>query len=273
MKLNVVPALQGAVWVRSGFRVFFKRPMAYSLLFFLYFFGLQIVVLLLRVPMELLSATIPLASLAFMVATRRALEGTPVTPGVFVEPLRERGARRNGQILLGVAYAVAMTGVFLLTDAVGREAFDRLGEALGATEVTPESLRPALADPALRRATFLFMALTAVLAVPFWHAPALVHWGRQAWARSLFFSTVACWRNRGALAVYGLTWFAVIVVFNLAAGVLFSLFGAPAFAAALAMPAGLMFAIAFYASLYFTYADCFIESSGGPSDTLELSPP
>ena len=268
MKLNVVPARQGAAWVRSGFRVFFKRPMAYSLLFLAYFFGLQFFGLLLGGFAELLSATIPLASLAFMIITRHAVENRGVTLAALVAPLRKPGLR--GQIALGIVYAAALLLVFWVVDLVGREAFAAVAEAFSSPDMTPESVRPALSDPALRWAMFLFTALTAVIAVPFWHAPALVHWGRQAWARALFFSTVACWRNRGAFAVYGLTWAAVLVVFNLATGVLFSLFGMPAFAAAIVIPGALMFAIAFYASLYFTYADCFIEGTGGSNDTLEL---
>ncbi len=268
MKLNVVPALQGAAWVRSGFRAFFKRPMAYSLLFLAYFFGLQFFGLLLRGFAELLSATIPLASLAFMIVTRHAVENRRLAPGALAAPLRPPG--RSGQIALGLVYAAALLLVFWVTDRIGREAFDAVAEAFSAPDVTPESVRPALSDPALRWALFLFATLTAVIAVPFWHAPALVHWGRQAWTRALFFSTVACWRNRAAFTVYALTWFGVIVAFNLATGVLFSIFGMPAFAAAVAIPAGILFAIAFYASLYFTYADCFIEGTDGGPDILEL---
>ena len=33
MKLQLVPARQGALWVRYGLRVFFRRPLAYCVLF------------------------------------------------------------------------------------------------------------------------------------------------------------------------------------------------------------------------------------------------
>ncbi len=271
MKLNVVPALQGALWVRNGFRVFFRRPLAFSMLFFIYFFAAQLLVLLSSLGALLVSATLPLASLAFMLATRRTQDDIPVTPAVFVEPLREPGERRRGQLWLGLSYAAALALILLLSDTIGRSAFDALAEALNAPEVTPESLRPALSDPSLRWAVFAFMALVGLLSIPFWHAPALVHWGRQPWARSLFFSTVAWWRNRGALAVYALTWLVVVLGFNLAAGLLFSVFGLQTLAVALATPAGLMFAMVFYASLYFTYADCFIDSADGTPGRMELS--
>ena len=63
-----------------------------------------------------------------------------------------------------------------------------------------------LADPRLQLGLLLRIGLAGLLSVPFWHAPALVYWGAQGWAKSLFFSTVAIWRNKGAFAVYGLGW-------------------------------------------------------------------
>ena len=50
-----------------------------------------------------------------------------------------------------------------------------------------------------------------MLAVPFWHAPALVYWDHHGCAKALFSSTLACWRNRGAFTVYSLVWFVLIV--------------------------------------------------------------
>ena len=36
MKLQIVPARQGARWVRAGFGVFFRRPLAFAALFTLF---------------------------------------------------------------------------------------------------------------------------------------------------------------------------------------------------------------------------------------------
>jgi hypothetical protein len=101
--------------------------------------------------------------------------------------------------------------------------------------------------------------------VPFWHAPALVHWGAQPAAKSLFFSLMACWRNRGAFVVYALTWTAVILVFAVAANLMFALLGQGHLMAMAAMPASLIFSTVFYASLYFTFADCFDVDGSDPA--------
>ena len=99
--------------------------------------------------------------------------------------------------------------------------------------------------------------VTALLSIPFWHAPALVWWQGQGVAKALFSSTLACWRNRSAFLVYGLAWALTIVLFGVVAGSIFALLGAPQMVPLAAIPAGLMFSTAFYVSLFFTYRGCF----------------
>jgi len=38
MKLKLVPPRQGAVWVRQGLAIFFRRPLAFCVLFLVYMF-------------------------------------------------------------------------------------------------------------------------------------------------------------------------------------------------------------------------------------------
>jgi hypothetical protein len=94
MKLHLVPARHGALWVRSAFAVFFKRP----LLFAAPFTGVMFVGLHALLPAFigefLLLAAMPLVSLGFMVATRRLMLGKLPGPGVFVEPLAESRTKR-----------------------------------------------------------------------------------------------------------------------------------------------------------------------------------
>ncbi len=114
-----------------------------------------------------------------------------------------------------------------------------------------------LNDPQLLVGIVLRFGLAALLSIPFWHAPALVHWHQQGHAQALFSSTVACWRNRGAFALFVLTWAALLLIFSLVLTTVFTLLGVAHLVPLAALPAGLMFSTVFYASLYFTYADCF----------------
>ena len=268
MKLQLVPARRGALWVRNGFRVFFQRPLAFSGLFLLYLVTAQVLMVLRPVGPALLFTFVPMASLAFMIATRTALAGRFPLPTVFIEPLRGSAQRRRAQIQLGVIYALAMGAIFWLTSAVAGAAFDALQKAL-ASGKSQAALAPLLADPTLLTGALLFLGLTSLLSVPYWYAPALVHWDEQGAAKALFFSTVACWRNKGALTVYALTWASVILLFSIVSDLVFALLGQPQMVWLAATPAVLMFSTVFYVSLYFSFAECFVQASDG---TLELTP-
>jgi len=93
--------------------------------------------------------------------------------------------------------------------------------------------------------------------VPFWHAPALVLWADQGVAQALFSSTLALWRSKGAFALYGLAWVALVLGLATAATLLLSLLGMPQVAPAAAVPIVVTCMTAFYASLYFTFIDSF----------------
>src|SRR4051794_8554678 len=73
MKLQLVPARRGILWVRQGFAVFLRQPMGFAGLFAIFLFAVFTLSLLPAIGPLLLLALLPLASLGFMVATRRAL--------------------------------------------------------------------------------------------------------------------------------------------------------------------------------------------------------
>lgn len=267
MKLQTVPASQGALWVRRGFSVFFTKPLGFCGLFAGFMLAALLLLAVPAVGSLLLLVALPLVSLGFMLATQYAAAGRFPLPTVFIEPLRVDPVRRKGLVQLGLAYALATFVILWLSDLADGGKFDALQEAMVGGKTSQEDLQLLLMDSQLQWGLMLRFGLAALLSLPFWHAPALTHWGFQPWGKALFFSTVACWRNKGAFAVYGLTWFGVILAFSVLASLIFAALGQPNLMAVVAMPAGLMFSTVFYASLYFTYADCF-TSDDTPS-TIE----
>jgi hypothetical protein len=271
MKLQLVLPGQGALWVRNGFRIFARRPLAFCVLFIIYLVTGQLLMLLSPVGPLLLFALVPLASLGFMIATCDALEGRFPRPAVFIEPLRGSRPQMRSQLLLCAIYSAAIALIVWLTDALAGEAIEAFQKAMSSGTATPDTLIPLLSDGNLQAGVLLFLSLTSALAVPYWYAPALVHWGGQGWAKSLFFSTIACWRNKGALTVYALAWGGVVILFALLSNIVFALLDMPKMVVLVATPAALMFSTVFYASLYFTFADCFEPSEG--ADVIPLRTP
>jgi hypothetical protein len=258
--LKPVPARQGAHWLRDGFRLFGKHPLAFSVLLVAFLVSALVLSLLPFVGSLLVVAALPLLSLGFMVASEAALAGKPIHPGHFLAPLKSDAVRRRRQLSLCVAYAAATVLVMLVSDAVDDGKFEKLQRLMGQSGQAAEVER-LLRDPQLFWGVVCRFGLIALLSVPFWHAPALVHWGDQGPAQAMFSSTLAVWRSRGAFAVYLLAWLGIIVTFGMTTALLAGLLSARELAGVLLLPSVLIFSTVFYVSLLFTFNDTFGGSS------------
>ncbi len=269
MKLLSVPATRGFAWLRQGFRIFTQQPLAFSVLFAAFLFAGFVLLIVPAIGPLLVLAMLPLGTLGFMVATRQALGGAIVTPRAFVEPLRRGRAQSLAMLRLGLAYAVASALTVVVSGWADGGALEAAMDLLADGGAEPAQIAERFSDPRVELGLALRLGFAALLSIPFWHAPALVHWGGQGVAQALFSSTVAVWRNRGAFAIFGLAWVGLVIGFGIVASVVFALLGAPRVAALALMPATLLFSTAFYASLWFTYADCF---GSGADDESTLHP-
>ncbi|MEO8523522.1 MAG: BPSS1780 family membrane protein [Caldimonas sp.] len=267
--LRVRPG-EGVAWVRRAFQVFFRQPFGFAGLFAacaLIFFGL------ISIPVAgeaLLVVLAPVGTLVFMIATRRTAGGARPLPGAFAELLAAPRARQIELLKLGLAYLVAAVAAVLLIAAVEGNSLTAFMEAVSDPQTTPEASAARLADPRLQLGFLLRLGLGALLSVPFWHAPALVWWGAQGWAKALFFSTVAIWRNKGAFAIYGLAWIGLGLVFAMLLGVVIALLGGQQ-ARFVATSIFFFFSTVLYASLWFTFIGCFAETEAGVEPRSESS--
>lgn len=272
MKLKLVPANRGMQWVRDGLRTFLKRPFSFMGLFGVLLVGMLLAPLLSWLGSLLLWACLPLITLGFMIATRQALDGGTPTMAVFVAPLRGNPQRARALWQLGGLYALAMLLIVVVHTWIDGGRIAELQKVAMSGTPSADAVAPLLADGRLQLSLLWFAGATALLSVPFWHAPALVCWGAQPVAQALFSSTVACWRNKGAFAVYALTGLGAIAGFALVSSVLFALLGLPNMAAMVMMPAVLFFSTVFYTSLYFSFADCFELPAPPATPTAEPTP-
>ncbi len=253
MQLKTIKAAQGVTWVRSAFRVFFRQPLAFSALFVSFAF----VALLLAefVPLigpVLAMSLMPAATVAMMLATREALAGHTPSLKLLLAPLKDP-QQRSRLLQLGAMYAAATLGLLLLLELLDG---GRL-EALMSTANDAAAASQALADPMLAVALLMRLFAMALLSLTFWHAPALVYWAQLKPAKAVFASVVACWRARGAFAVYGLSWFAVLLAVMLVAQFLFAALGQAQLVAQALVPVGLVFSAVLYVSVHFSFADAF----------------
>lgn len=261
LRLHTVPARQGWQWVRQGFALWFRRPLAFIGLFTFFLMGILLLALLLPVVGGLMGlALMPMLTLGYMVASRAALAGELVHPLQLVAGFRHPDrAQRRAQWLLCAGYALGSVVVIWAAQWVDGGLFDDLTRAMAEREPGKPSteIDAMLADPRLVQGMFVRLGLAGLLSVPFWHAPALVQWGGQSALQALFSSTLALWRARGAFTVYFLGWLVVMLGAAAALTTLAAVTGASQVLGMLAVPVGLVFSAAFYTSLWFSFNDSF----------------
>ncbi len=263
LQLNDVAPARGWLWLREAFVAFWKRPLGFSSLFLSFMFAGLLAMALPGGALLLLFA-LPLLSLGYMIATRSALDGGPVHPGQLIEPLRaaqpEAKQRRRALLVLCAAYMAVSLAIIVISNWVDGGRFERLQELVargGGSSATQTEIETLLGDPALAFGMMLRFGLASLLAIPFWHAPALVWWGGHGVGQALFSSSIAIWRTRGAFLGYVASWAALVGLFGLLVGFLLPLLGLQQLVGILTMPAALVFSIVFYVSLYFSYHDTF----------------
>jgi len=266
LHLQTVPARNGQLWIRHGIKVFQRRPLALSSLFATFVFLAFALLLLPGVGIMLVLMAVPLLSLGFMLATHLVLQDKTPTAAVFLAPLRLTRERRNTQLLLGACYALATVGIGLLSEWVDGGTLEQLQVLMGKGAPAAE-VEALTADPRLLWGAITRLSLAALISVPFWHAPALVHWGGQGLLQALFSSTLGVWRNKGAFSYNALLWASAVMGISAVLSLVLGAIGLGQYLALLAMPIGLLLTTVFYASLYFSFIDCFMF--GAPKDLPE----
>ena len=251
MKLQIVPAKQGLVWVKQGIRTFWRQPLAFTGLFFLFMAWVSVLSMVPFIGAALALLVLPAATLGLMVATEQAASGKFPMPTVMLVAFRAGQQRLKAMLLLGVLYALSFLAVMALSALVDGGGFAKV--YLANAPITPEVVNDADFQAAMWLTTILYIPLSML----FWHAPALVHWHGVPPAKSLFFSAIACWRNFGAFAVYLLAWAGVFVAGAMVILLISSALGGNDLSAAVLMPGALLMAAMFFTSVYFSVKDCF----------------
>ncbi len=253
MHLNQLSAGHGWVWVKQGLRVFFKQPLAMAGLFFMFMMGISLLAVIPLVGTFLAVALVPAGTLGLMAASREADAGRFPMPVTLLTAFREGSERSKAMWLLGGLYAAVLLVVMLLSSLLlPTEAL----QALQGDQVDPEKVRETLMGPGLLAVALLYVPMLAA----FWHAPPLVHWHGVAPVKALFFSWLACWRNKGAMLVFGLGWLGIFLLAGLLTSLVAGLLG-PQVLAIVTYPMVLLLAGMFHASLYFTFRDSFVTHS------------
>lgn len=265
MRLNIVPARNGSLWVRQGLQTFFRQPLAFVSLFFFFMAVVSIASQLPIVGGTLALVLLPMMTLGLMAASASA---QAVVPGlrppagsVFMAAIRAVRQDFRSLLVLGALYAVG----FLLVMAISALADG--GKFAGVYLLGQPLTREAAQQTDFQVALWIAMALYLPLSLAFWHAPALMHWHRVPPVKSIFFSLIATFRNFGALTLFGIVWLGVFIGAGIVISLLTSVMvaigamgggdAASAIGSVLMVGGALVMAAMFFASIWFSFRDSF----------------
>ncbi|HEX5806368.1 MAG TPA: BPSS1780 family membrane protein [Macromonas sp.] len=260
MKMHYVPARTGLQWVKQGLRAFWRHPLSLTGMFFLFMFVASLVAVLPIVGPLLISLLIPGVVAALMAAARESDAGNHPPPWLLVSPFRGRPERTKSLLALGGLNVLATIGVIVLSALVFYASNDHLDQLVNASNVTVETLQ----QLNLGQSLLTYSVLWAITTVLFSLAAALIYWHGTKAAESLFYSVLACWGNKGALAVFLLSWAVVFYVTALALTLIGQLFGNQELWVGLMTLLAMLLTTAFFASVFFVFRDSFTTDDGQP---------
>jgi hypothetical protein len=215
-----------------------------------------------------------------MLGTEAVGNDLRIRPALFFAPLRACAGARRALLTIGLVYVGVLCAAYFVGNGIdGGEARTWFGARLmvppdaalapelaasapagAASAVAAIGALPALPAPLSQAGTFVFLLKLAVVAlgsIPLWHAPALVHWGRQGAAKALFGSVVALWRTRAAFGVFLLGWFGVGLLFSVVLSALDALLDGSVMLLVVAMISSWALSAVFYVTLWFGFVDTF----------------
>ncbi|CDM24383.1 BPSS1780 family membrane protein [Castellaniella defragrans] len=234
LQAAILPPSAGWSWIVQGIRLFRRQPMAMIFWSVATSFFVNVGALVPVLGQAALVLLTPLLAFLTLCACRKLDEGVRMVPGLWLQPLQSPGT--TGALLkLGLAYLGCS---FLAALAAVLPFMSSMLDALGTAE-QPDftALLQALQGPLM-----VFGLFYVLLSALFWHTPALVGWHRLPLRRALFYSMVACWRNKYAIILYVATW----------AALFFGLHGLLEGLAAVGLPAGLLAWLALLLDVFIT---------------------
>lgn len=249
MQAVSLPFSAGWFWVKAGFALFRRQPMTMFTWAVTLGFVLLIAAQLPPIGPIIFIVLMPSITVMTLHACREIASGRKVLPMQLFGALKAPKLFRK---LLGMGgiyvLAVTLAGIVIFLPFIGdmRDAYD----------VTPNAdlsdLMAVMATPMI-----LFAIAYVTIAALFWHAPVLAAWHGMSTGKALFFSGVACWRNKGAFVLYGICWFLIALALNLFGDLLLAIGLSDSLASLIQMPISFIVAAGLYCSFYPTYTTVF----------------
>ena len=249
MQAATLPLTAGWTWIQDGFALFKRQPMAMFFWSLMTGFLITVSYLIPLFGQMALIASTPMLAFITLSACRNIASERPMLLSMWLQPLSDKETRKR-LMSLGLVYLV----VCLACGFIATLPFmDGLMSAMDSQGTIDEAALIA----AMRAPFITFGLLYVVISALFWHAPALIGWHRIKMSQALFFSMVACWRNKWAFLAYGASWAAIFFALQMFGSLVASLGVSPGVIQILLTPLNIVVAAVLYCSFYPAYVSVF----------------
>lgn len=251
MQAAHLPVSYGWAWLLQGWTLFKRQPM--DMLFWSLMTSLLININHLVPILGQIALIIATPTLGFIAlnACWHIERNEKMQLAMWLAPLKKPEVKK-AMWRLGLVYFICC----LLAGFIAVLPFsDSIMQAMSSEELNPVEIMAAVRAP-----FFVFGILYVGISVLFWHAPALMGWHQIPLKKALFYSMVACWRNKGALILFGLAWAAIYIALQFLADGLLIVFGA-SLAHFLITPINLLMMAVLYSSFYPIYRSIFGQNN------------
>ena len=263
MQVDRIPPRAGWRWMAHGFRLLRREPLAMVATAAGFMLTLAIAGQVPLIGPLAIPVLIPLLTVGFIQAARTVDEGGRPHPLALFEGFRARSRGRLKPLLvLGVINAVLSAcamGIALIADG---------GTLFRAMTGTMDPSDPSMRDGAMAWAMIIFVLLSMPIQMLMWYSPLFVAWNGRRPFEAVFFSLVACWRNRAAFVVNGASWVLVLLAATLVAQLLRSVLPGELVGLLLVpgspfSPVTLLLIAALYGSIWPSYRDAVHDGRTG----------
>jgi hypothetical protein len=249
MQAAILPISSGWSWIQDGFKLFRQQPLAMFFWSLMTAFLITVSYLIPLFGQLVLIASTPILTFITLSACRHIAAGRPMLLSMWTEPLRDKETRKR-LFGLGLAYMVCcLIGGFLAT-------LPFMDSLMGVINSDGEIDEAALIA-AMRGPFIAFGLLYVVISAFFWHAPALIGWHRIRMSQALFYSMIACWRNKLPFLAYGVSWGAIFFAIQSLGTLLTGMGISGGTAQVLLTPVNIIVAAVLYCSFYPAYISVF----------------
>lgn len=242
MLIRSLPAGSGGTWVRDGWRLFIKQPLGLSAMVVVYLMMLLTPAMVPVIGIAISGVLAPFATVALLAACREVDRKRAPNITLFAQPFQDEKTRLQlfqlGLINAGLLLVVATAATLLGPDEPAR---------------APTSLEELPVDALVMQ----LLLYTPVLML-MWFAPVLAGWHQLTPSKAMFGSVVACWRNKGALLIFGVVVTALMIAVSFVSiSVLSMLLSSRQLVSVLLAPVALLMMTVVQASFYPMYRSVF----------------